>query len=133
MPRLSGWFVRLSLVYLALGFTFGALMLANAGLGFAPNLYQLLPAHYEILLMGWAIQLALGVSYWILPRFKQGLPRGNVRVAWLSLIFLNAGIFSVALSPVVKFAWFFLLGRILETVGILAFLWEAWRRVRPSA
>ena len=32
MPRLSVWFIRLSLIYLALGFTFGGLLLLNKGL-----------------------------------------------------------------------------------------------------
>ena len=33
MPRLSAWLIRAALVYLAVGFTFGAGMLVNEGLG----------------------------------------------------------------------------------------------------
>jgi hypothetical protein len=82
--------------------------------------------------MGWVMQLALGVAYWILPRFTKGLPRGNETITWLSLIFLNAGILMVALDTVFKIAFFVFLGRTLEAVGVLTFLWVAWRRVRPS-
>ncbi|HLV45033.1 MAG TPA: hypothetical protein VKY39_08745, partial [Aggregatilineales bacterium] len=63
MPRLSVWMVRASLLYLGLGFTFGALMLANKGVPLHPRLWALLPLHAEMLLVGWAIQLAMGVAF----------------------------------------------------------------------
>jgi hypothetical protein len=132
MPRLSGWFLRASLVYLAIGFTFGALMLANEGLAFGPHLDQLLPIHMEFLLTGWMLQLALGVAYWILPRNVNGLPRGNETLAWLSMIFINAGILLAVMSMIFNVAWFMLLGRTFEAVSVLAFLLMAWRRVRSS-
>jgi hypothetical protein len=132
MPRLSGWFIRASLVYLTIGFTFGAFMLANEGLAFKTHLDRLLPVHMEFLLIGWMVQLALGVAYWILPRNVKGLPRGNETLAWLSLIFLNIGILMGTLNTVFKITWFAVSGRVLEAVCILAFLLVAWRRVRPS-
>ena len=49
MPRLSRWFIRCALIYLALGFTFGALMLFNKGVPFYPALWRLLPTHVEFL------------------------------------------------------------------------------------
>ena len=81
MPRLRSWFIRASLVYLACGFTFGALMLANEGLAFDPHLGSLLPVYMEFLLVGWMLQLALGVAYWILPPYAKGLSRGNETLA----------------------------------------------------
>jgi hypothetical protein len=132
MPRLSGWFIRASLVYLAIGFTFGAIMLANEGLAFDPHLDQLLPVHMEFLLTGWMLQLALGVAYWILPRNVKGLPRGNETLAWLSMIFINAGILLAVMGVIFNVAWFMLPGRIFEAVSVPAFLLTVWRRVRPS-
>jgi hypothetical protein len=132
MPRLSGWFIRASLVYLAIGFTFGAIMLANEGIAFDPHLNQLLPVHMEFLLVGWMVQLALGVAYWILPRNVKGLPRGNVTLVWLSMIFLNIGILMGALNMEFKITWFAVSGKVLEAVCILVFLLVSWRRVRPS-
>lgn len=133
MPRPSVWLIRASLICLAVGFTFGAGMLANEGLAVGIRLESLRPAHVEILLMGWVMQLALGVAYWILPRFTRGLPRGNATAAWLSMILLNAGILLVVLQPIFHDPWFALLGRVLEAAGILAFLLVSWRRLRPSA
>jgi hypothetical protein len=132
MPRFSVWFIRASLVYLAVGFTFGALMLANEGQASGLPLRQILPVHVEFLLVGWMVQLALGVAYWILPRNVKGLPRGNEAMAWLSVIFLNTGILWVTLNLVFRAPWLVLLGRIFEAIGVLAFLCVAWRRVRSS-
>lgn len=53
MPRLSVWYTRFALLYLALGFTLGGLMLYNKGVPLHPALWSLLPAHIEFLLMGW--------------------------------------------------------------------------------
>lgn len=131
MPRLSCWFVRASLVYLALGFTFGALMLANKGLGFYPAIWLVLPVHMETLLMGWFVQLALGMAFWILPRFKNGAPRGNEALSWLAFVLLNLGIGLVFANAVFSLQTLVLLGRVCESGGIVVFVIGAWRRVRP--
>ena len=132
MPRLSVWFIRASLVYLGLGFTLGAFMLADEGLSMMPDAARLLPAHMEFLMIGWLLQLALGVAYWILPRFVQGPPRGNEAMTWVSLFLINGGVWLVAASTLLPFTWLVPAGRTLEIVSALAFLWVAWRRVRPS-
>jgi hypothetical protein len=131
MPRLSVYFIRASLIYLAVGFTFGGLLLANKGVLISPLIWMLLPIHIEFLFMGWLVQLALGVAFWILPRFTKGPPRGNETMIWLALIFINAGILSITLSTVFNIAWFVLIGRMFEIVSILVFLLATWRRVRP--
>lgn len=131
MPRLSVWFVRLSFIHLFLGLTFGGLLLANKGFPFAPWTWNLLPAHMESLLLGWMAQLAMGVAFWIFPRFGTGAPRGNVKFAWLALILLNTGIVMVAIQPFVGGSWSSLAGRVLEAGGILLFAAVSWKRVKP--
>jgi len=132
MPRLSGWFVRAALAYLAVGFTLGALILAEKGVSYAPMLWRYLPVHYELLLVGWLIQLALGVAFWILPRFPQGAPRGNEALIWLSFALLNLGIACVVAETVLSIQGLRLVGRAIESGGVLAFVWGSWRRVRPT-
>jgi len=114
-----------------LGLTFGGLILANKGIPFAPWTWNLLPAHMESLLLGWMVQLAMGVAFWILPRFRSGPPRGNVNLAWIALVLLNAGIVIVTLQPFADAAWLAPTGRILETSAILLFISVSWRRVKP--
>lgn len=130
MPRLGAWFVRAALSYLAIGFTFGALMLANKGVLFYPPLWRLLAAHIEFLLFGWTVQLAFGVAFWILPRWQT--QRGDVRPAWAAFVLLNAGIWLVVLAgwdngPV----WQVPVGRGLEAAAVGAFILHAWPRVKP--
>ncbi len=131
MPRLSVWFVRCSLIHLILGLTFGGLILANKGIPFAPWTWSLLPAHMEFLLLGWMVQLAMGVAFWILPRFRSGLPRGNVDLVRSVFVILNMGIVMVAVQPFFSMAWLIQTGRILETISVLLFALASWQRVKP--
>lgn len=132
MPRLSRWAIRASLLYLALGFTLGALLLYNKGLPLNPWLWSLLPAHIEFTLLGWTTQLALGVGFWILPRFARGPRRGNVRAAWAAFGLLNLGVWLVGLaSPLGLSGVVPLLGRLAEAGAALAFGVHAWGRVKP--
>ena len=131
MPRLSVWFIRLSFVHLFMGLTFGGLILAEKGISLLPWTWSLLPAHMESLLLGWMAQLAMGVAYWIFPRFGTGSPRGNPGLPWLTLVLLNAGILMIAAQPFVDTAEALQMGRILETTGILLFAASMWRRVKP--
>lgn len=131
MPRLSCWFVRAALVYLALGFTLGALMLANKGLPLLPALWRLLPAHIEFLLLGWTVQLMLGVGFWILPRFHGR--RGNETPAWAAFWLLNLGVLLAALGPTLAASgWVALLGRLAEMAAVVAFAIHAWSRIKPA-
>jgi hypothetical protein len=132
MPRLSQWYVRTALAYLALGFTFGALMLANKGLNFEPKLWRLLPAHIELMLMGWTLQLALGMAFWMLPRFWEGPPRGNESGAWAAYLLLNLGVSLVILRAVFIWpSWLMFVGRAAEAGAAVAFGLHIWRRIVP--
>ena len=134
MPKLSQYFTRAALLYLILGFTVGALMLINKGLALDPFFYRLLPAHIEILLVGWTLQLALGVAFWILPRFWQGPPRGNEAGAWASFFFLNTGVVLIVVGTLFSLgSWAFLLGRIAEVGAALAFGSHIWPRIVPRS
>ncbi len=129
MPRLSVWFVRASLLYLLGGITLGALMLADKGIPFYPAIIGYLPIHIEFLLVGWLLQLAFGVAFWILPRFGTGAPRGNERLVWAAFILLNAGVVMAAFQ-----LWFPpapVAARIGETAAILLYVAGSWRRVKP--
>lgn len=129
MPRLSVWFVRASLLYFLLGFTFGALILAQKGLSYYPPLWNLFPLHMEFLLVGWFAQLAMGVAFWIMPRFSLGPPRGNVSLVWLSFVLINVGLIIGILQLWFPFA--ILVGRILEIGAGVVFVVGSWRRVKP--
>ena len=77
MPRLSVWIIRTALLYLGLGFTWGALMLFQKGVSLGAGLLRMMPMHIEFVLIGWTLHLAMGVAFWILPRFARGPSRGD--------------------------------------------------------
>lgn len=130
MPRLSILYIRASLLYFVAGFTLGAILLWNKGLPLHPLTWRLLPAHIEFLFMGWTVQLALGVAFWILPRFQT--QRGNTRPAWLAFWLLNVGIWLVCLAPVSGAPAVALpLGRLAEAGAAAAFAVHAWPRIKP--
>ena len=131
MPSLSRLAVRLSLLYLVLGTTFGALILANKGISFVPLVWALLPAHIDVMFLGWMTQFALGMAFWILPRFASDAQRGNERWSWATVFLLNAGIWLVVFSPILPFVGIMLIARLLEAAGLLAFALGNWRRVYP--
>ncbi len=135
MPRLSVWYVRTALLHLAAGFTVGALLLFHKGLPLHPALWRLLPAHIELLLLGWTLNLALGMAYWILPRHKTGAPRGAAWPVWLSYGLLNGGLFAVCVAPWLPApdaveAAISLAGRTAEALAAGTFAWHALPRIK---
>ena len=130
MPPLTTWYTRSALLHLLLGFTFGALMLANKGIPFNPLLWRLRAAHIELLLLGWLVQLVLGVAYWIVPRFWVQPPRGNRFGAYLAFGLLNLGVWLVALQTLFGLpSLLAFLGRLAEAGAAVAFASHIWPRV----
>ncbi len=131
MPRLSRWFIRAALLYLAVGFTFGALLLGNKGYPFAPWLWRLLPSHIEFMVIGWTMQLILGVGFWILPRFRG--ERGRMAPAWTAFALLNAGVLLAALAPLLGgSSWLVTVGRAAEAGAAASFAIHAWPRIKAA-
>lgn len=130
MPRLSVYFICASLIYLALGFTFGGLLLANKGMLFLPALWALLPVHIEFSFVGWLVQLAMGVAFWILPRFSNSPIRGNERLSWFAFFLLNAGIWLVILQSLFVTDWLAFMGRVFEMLGLASFATGNWKRIK---
>ncbi len=141
MPRLTCWFIRAALAHLGVGVVLGGLILSAKGfpgaLGWA---WLMLPAHIQLVVVGWMIQFALGMAYWILPRLDARGSRGSPGWAWASFASLNLGAAGSAALLVARTlraaAWIdvLLIGTaLLQAIAIAAFVWQAWRRVRPTA
>ena len=131
MPLPSRWAIRAAFVHLLVGFTLGGLLLSHRGIPLWSDLDRLIPAHVEILLFGWLVQLALGVGYWILPRLRGPTPRGGVAPFWVALGALNAGVLLVTAAALPGApATLAPTGRVLEAAAALAFAFHAWPRIR---
>ena len=129
MPRVSVWCLRAALLYLGAGFTLGAIMLAAPALDLPAGIFRLRPLHAEVLLIGWMVQLAFGVAYWILPRFRTGPARGSEWPAWVSLLLLNAGVLAGGLGQLLGLRAVPLAGRVAEMLAALTFAVHLWSRV----
>lgn len=121
------------MLYLGVGFLIGALMLTQKGLPFDPALLRMLPLHIEFVLIGWTLQLAMGIAFWILPRFSREPRYGNQTFGWLAFALLNIGVLCAGLGQWLGApAAVFLFGRLAEVFACLFFAWHAWPRVKPT-
>jgi hypothetical protein len=139
MPRQSCWFIRASLLHLSVGVVLGGLILSAKGfpaaLGWA---WLLLPAHIQVLVGGWLIQLTLGMAYWILPRLDGVGERGSPGWAWTSFGALNGGVGGAALLLIARTfrqaAWLdalLIVAAGLQLLALLTFARHAWPRIQP--
>jgi len=131
VPRLTVWMIRAALVHLGAGFAIGALLLAHRGTPIHHAVPLLRPAHAELLLLGWTVQLAMGVAFWILPRFRAGPERGDERPALLAFLLLNLGVIAAAVGGVPGLGPLLAGGRLAEGLAAAAFAAHAWPRVKP--
>lgn len=130
MPGLSAWAVRAALGWLAVAAVLGALLLSRGALGH-PEWSALIPAHAEVMLVGWMMQLAFGVAHWILPRrpvtpaapAREG--RGPGLPVVLVILGLNLGVILVVLGQTVP-------GRLLEAAAAIGFAAQAVPRIRAG-
>jgi cbb3-type cytochrome oxidase subunit 1 len=131
VTRLSVWTVRTALLYLGAGLLIGALMLTQKGVPFDPFLLRLLPVHIEFVFFGWTLQLAMGVAFWILPRFSHEPRYGNQLFGWLAFALLNAGALCASLGQLLGAPLIAVLGRMAELSAVIFFTAHAWPRVKP--
>jgi hypothetical protein len=138
MPRLSQLMIRTALLWLGFGYSVGGLVLLNKGLPLLPWLWTLRAAHIHMLLVGWVVQLACGVAFWILPRLDARGTRGDERLVWGCYAALNGGVALGALhQPLAALAgwpgWDVLppLMGVLYLLAAALFVRHAWPRVAP--
>jgi len=130
MPRLSQWLIKVAFLYLLLGFTVGALLLAHKGIFLNPFLWRWLPAHMEFLLMGWVVQLTMGVAFWILPRYWKPPRRPREVYVQLAFVLLNLGIWLVVAGTTFGAGeWALFTGRVAEAGAVALFVLHGWTRV----
>jgi cbb3-type cytochrome oxidase subunit 1 len=122
--------IRTAFIYLILGFTFGGLLLTHKGIPLHPSLWAWLPAHIEFLLLGWIVQLTMGVAFWILPRFWKKPRRPRETHATVAFLLLNLGIWLVVAGTTFRLGrGAFFTGRVIEFGAIVLFAFQAWKRI----
>jgi hypothetical protein len=106
-------------------------MLWNKGSLFDARIWLLVSTHLEMLIVGWLIQLALGVAFWVLPRFTKEPRYGNVRRGWVGFALLNIGILLVITgiwqSDINSLQ---AVGRLIELIAAVTLASVLWPRVK---
>lgn len=124
--------VRSALIALVLGFSVGAVMLIAKGTGgFGTLALPGIAIHVELVVLGWMVQLAMGVALWILPRFGARGPARGVAWSWAAWALWNCGI-ALVIAGAEGIPALRLTGRLLETAAAVAFGGAVWSRVRAS-
>jgi hypothetical protein len=107
------------------------LLLARGGV-LSPAVWRFLPLHVEMMVIGWLVQLALGVAFWILPKYRRGAERGWEWPGWLAGGLINIGVLAAgvgsSLGPTNDGAS---VGRAIEAGAALCFAATLWPRIKP--
>ncbi len=130
--------VRLSLLWLLAGFIIGGVMLLDREL---PGQWRLWaqPTHGHMLFVGWFLQFALGIAYWLLPRKRTNeRPVGyDLRVAQFAVAALNIGLLCrVIAEPLERGGHqgnatlvLLIFSAVLQVAAAVVFVSQVWPRV----
>jgi hypothetical protein len=150
MPTASRAFVKISILYLAMGAVLGALLLISRWIPLMPEIAALRISHIEFLVVGWLTQLIMGVAWWLFPTLVVGLrlgepkpvrrgqaQRGSEPLFWITFFSLNLGILLRALfGPLYTWTKLGLFNALASVSGLfllaaaVGFVLNTWGRVR---
>lgn len=137
MPLLSRTFIKAGLIYFIVGLTAGVLTVGQTVLNLPSAFGVLYPVYIHLLMVGWVMQLIIGVVYWMFPKYSKERPRGSDRLGWTVFGLLNAGLILRAigeplntLQPGWHLGWTLAISAILQLVAGWAFILNTWGRVK---
>jgi hypothetical protein len=131
VPFLSVLLVRTALVWLGCGALMGALLLVGKAVPMPAVAFRLFPLHAEGILVGWMVQFAMGVAWWILPKYPRLPERGPGAPIWAAWLLLNGGVLLAGVSrSTAAGGGLVTAGRTAELLAAVAFAAAAWPRVK---
>lgn len=138
MHTLVRRFIKTAIGFLAVGLAIGAWMLVRRELfGRFPTPYET-SAHTHALLVGFVMNMILGVALWLFPRPDRSDARYSPRSAeaayWILAIATAGRVGGELLRPTVDDAllrWAVVVFGLAQGVGILLFFHTMWTRIRP--
>ncbi len=137
MPDISRRFIKTSLICFVLALVAG-IGQWGAFFGFDPVwLAGLRPAYIHLFIYGWITEMIIGVALWLFPIESRDRPRGN---PWLNEAAWWGITVGLALRVVAEpaeaagsggeWAWVLVAAAVLQWIGGMAFVVNAWRRVK---
>lgn len=135
MPNLSRIAIRMAFLNAWFGFGLATLIIAQKGQSniFSGQIAGWVLAHVNLLLVGWMVQLALGIAYWILPRLPNTrTERGRFGFAVSAFVCLNGGVWIYTFGILSTWVELQILGLALQILAILNYGIHIYPRIRPT-
>ncbi len=137
MPLLSRMFIKAGLIYFAIGLLVGVLYLGQPLFHLPAVLALLYPVYIHLLMVGWVMQLIIGVVIWMFPKYSKEHPRGSDRLGWIVFWLLNIGLILrifgeplITLKPEWNLGWTLAASAILQLLAGWGFVINTWGRVK---
>lgn len=137
MPLLSRTFIKAGLTYFVVGLMVGVLYLARDVFRLPSAFGLLYPVYIHLLMVGWVMQLILGVVYWMFPKLSKEQPRGSETLGWAVFWLLNVGLILRAIGepltvikPEWNLGWMLAASAILQLLAAWGFVANTWGRVK---
>lgn len=139
MPTLTRWFIKSALLYLVAALLLGALLAMRPLLNLPPFIGLLSPAYFHLFMVGWVTQMIFGVIYWMFPIITRARPRGSEPLGWATYFLLNTGLLLrvvgepwAALQSGSGVGWLLVVSAVLQWLGAVTFIVNAWPRVKEK-
>ena len=140
MPKLTRFFIKTAMFYLAAALLIGAILAARSVWTLPALVNGLGPVYFHAFLVGWITQLIFGVAFWMFPVLNKEHPRGSERLGWATYILLNLGLALRVMAepinglrPQAIWGWLLVLSALLQWLGGLCFVINSWGRVHPGS
>lgn len=141
MPFVARLFVRAGIIYLALTFVAGAVLLILEAVG-RPQPFIIGVEHGHMGFIGWLVNTVIGVAMWLLPLNRKAFPQTQGRypefAARTAFVLLNIGLpLRLIVEPIHtsggSFATSVLLvvSALAQVSAILIVAWIIWKRIYP--
>ena len=138
MHSLVRRYVKTAIGFLAVGLLIGLWLLVRRELyGVFASPFET-SAHTHALLVGFVMEMILGVALWLFPRPEKGDVRYKPRVAeaayWLLTVGTAVRVAGELARPFVSsraLRWVIVLCGLAQTAGLLLFFQTMWPRIRP--
>lgn len=138
MHSLVRRYIKTAIGFLVLGLAIGIWMLVRRELYGAYATPFETSAHTHALLVGFVMEMILGVALWLFPRPEKGNVRYKPRVAeaayWLLTLGTAVRVVGELARPFVAslaLRWLIVLCGVAQTAGLLLFFYTMWPRIRP--
>ena len=143
MPYESRLFVKAGLIYLALTFVLGGILLIAEALGL-PLPTSLAIEHAHLGGVGWLVNLVIGIALWMLPLNRDRFPATQGRypssIVFACFLLLNGGLMvRLVAEPWLQFdgspvaSALLVVAGIAQPLAIALFVAIAWQRIRAPA